>query len=245
MSWNSRHEPALQHLAREAGARWRLPWRGWGVFGLGVLAGTLLQVQQSRLSSTALYGAALLLGALGLVGLAWGRRRAALASVAWRVLAGLLAGMVAWGGAGLRGAQLLQQALAPELEGRDLVLVGQVASLPLSGDWGWRFVLRVESARWLGRPVAVPPELLLGWNPRQHPARGLGDHDPDRHSDGDSDGEGDLVEGLMGEGAGGSAVGAGQAPEHRRQRRCSGAWPALAFHGAPQARARCAQSRGF
>lgn len=197
MSWNSRHEPASLRLALEVGARWRLPWRGWGVFGLGVLAGTLLQVQQTRLSATAWYGVALLLGVSGLVGALWGRRRVAAASVVWLVLVGILAGLVAWGGAGLRGALLLQRALAPELEGRDLVLVGQVASLPQSGDWGWRFVLRVESALLLGRPVAVPPELLLGWNPWQYPAGHPGDHDPD----GVREEEGDLVEGLTGAGA--------------------------------------------
>lgn len=197
MTWLSRHESAALRLGREAGVRWRLPWRGWGVLGLGVLAGTLLQVQQALLSATALYGAVLLLGLSGLMGVAWARRRRAVASVPWLVWVGVLAGMVAWGGAGLRAAQLLQQALAPELEGRDLVLVGRVASLPQSGSWGWRFVLRVESAALQGRPVTVPPDLLLGWNPLQHPASAPGDDEP--HDDPDS--ERDLVNGLAGPGA--------------------------------------------
>src|SRR5450830_1861737 len=37
----------------------------------------------------------------------------------WLALVGALAGAVAWGGAGLRAAQLLRQTLAPELEGRE------------------------------------------------------------------------------------------------------------------------------
>ncbi|MBV5290986.1 MAG: DNA internalization-related competence protein ComEC/Rec2 [Curvibacter lanceolatus] len=183
----SRHESASLRLRREAGARWRLPWRGWGALGLGVLGGTVLQVQQAWLSASALYGAVLCLGLCGLAGVALMPRRA---GWVWLALVGALAGAVAWGGAGLRAAQLLQQALAPELEGRDLVLVGRVASLPQSGDWGWRFVLQVEAATLLGRPVAVPPDVLLGWNPSQHPASFGGDDDPD-------DGR-DLVDGLVG-----------------------------------------------
>lgn len=193
----SGHGSASLRLGREASARWRLPWRGWGVLGLGVLGGTLLQVQQAWLSASALYGAALCFGLCGLAGVALMQRRA---GWAWLALVGVLAGAVAWGGAGLRAAQLLQQALAPELEGRDLVLVGRVASLPQSGDWGWRFVFQVEAATLLGRPVAVPPDLLLGWNPSQHPASLWGDDDPD--------GERDLVEGLPGPEGGVRASGA-------------------------------------
>ena len=190
MSWMSRHESASLRLGREAGARWRLPWRGWGVLGLGVLGGTLLQVQQAGLSAFALYGAVLCFGLCGLAAVVLMQRRT---GWVWLALVGALAGAVAWGGAGLRAAQLLRQTLAPELEGRDLVLVGRVASLPQSGDWGWRFVLQVESATLLGRPVAVPPDLLLGWNPLQHPASLWADDDPD--------GERDLVEGLPSSGA--------------------------------------------
>ncbi|RUP25238.1 MAG: ComEC family competence protein [Curvibacter sp.] len=213
MSWMSGHGAASLRLGREAGARWRLPWGGWGALGLGVLAGTLLQLQQARLVAPAWYGAALagaLLGALcvGLFepgGAARRRWRGQQAAVVALLLVGLLAGAVAWGAAGLRAVQRLQQALAPELEGQDLLLEGQVASLPQSGAWGWRFVFQVESARLQGRPVAVPRQLLLGWNPMQHPARPVGDDD--------AQAERELVEGVPGAVAGGGpALGAPQAP---------------------------------
>lgn len=198
MSWMSRHESASLRLGREAGARWRLPWRGWGALGLGVLGGTLLQLRQAWLMPSVLYGAVLCFGLAALAGVVLMQRRA---GWVWLALVGALVGAVAWGGAGLRAALLLQQALAPELEGRDLVLVGRVASLPQSGDWGWRFVLQVESATLLGRPVAVPADLLLGWNPLQHPASLRGDDD--------ADGERDLVDGLAAAGADVNAPAAG------------------------------------
>lgn len=203
MNWISWREAATLHRRREVAARWRAPCQAWGVLGVGVLAGTLLQVQQARLSDPGLYGAVLFLGLLGLLGVARVQYRAALGPLARLVWMVLLAGAVAWGGAGLRAAQLLQQALAPELEGRDLVLVGQVASLPQAGPWGWRFVLRVETAALQGRPVALPPELLLGWNPLQHPASPTGS---------DEEGERDLVEGAVGGMDAGDGLIAAEAP---------------------------------
>ena len=213
MSWMSGHESASLRLGREAGARWRLPWGGWGALGLGVLTGTLLQLQQAHLLASAWYGAALIGGLCGALcirlfdpgGEARRSWRAPQAAVVGCLLVALLAGVVAWGAAGLRAAERLQQALAPELEGRDLLLEGQVASLPQSGAWGWRFVFQVESARLQGRPVAVPGHLLLGWNPLQHPARPVGDDD--------ALAERELVEGLPGAVAGGDpALGAPQSP---------------------------------
>lgn len=203
MNWISRHEAATLHRRREVAARWRAPCQAWGVLGVGVLAGTLLQVQQARLSDPGLYGAVLFLGLLGLLGVARGQHRAAVGPLARLAWMAVLAGAVAWGGAGLRAAQLLQQALAPELEGQDLVLVGQVASLPQAGPWGWRFVLRVETAALQGRPVALPPELLLGWNPLQHPASPTGT---------DEESERDLVEGAVGGMDAGDGLIAAEAP---------------------------------
>lgn len=48
--------------------------------------------------------------------------------------------------------------LAPELEGRDLEVVGVVASLPAPGERAVRFELDVESA-----PVRLPRKILLSW----------------------------------------------------------------------------------
>jgi competence protein ComEC len=48
--------------------------------------------------------------------------------------------------------------LAPELEGRDLEVVGVVSSLPALGERGVRFELDVESA-----PEKLPAKLLLAW----------------------------------------------------------------------------------
>ncbi len=52
----------------------------------------------------------------------------------------------------------LADRLAPELEGRDLEVVGVVASLPAAGERALRFELDVESA-----PAGVPKKVLLSW----------------------------------------------------------------------------------
>ena len=84
---------------------------------------------------------------------------ACLATAAWqRVLAvplAFAAGFLwAAGFAHLR----LADRLAPELEGRDLEIVGVVAGLPAVGERGVRFEFDVESA-----DVALPPKILLSW----------------------------------------------------------------------------------
>ena len=73
------------------------------------------------------------------------------------VLAGAFAAGVAWaaGSAHLRMADRL----APELEGRDLVVAGVVSSLPAIGERSVRFEFDVESA-----PAAkLPPKIMLSW----------------------------------------------------------------------------------
>ncbi len=52
----------------------------------------------------------------------------------------------------------LADRLAPELEGRDLEVVGVVASLPASTERGARFELEVESS-----PAPLPRRLLVSW----------------------------------------------------------------------------------
>jgi len=51
--------------------------------------------------------------------------------------------------------------LAPELEGRDLEVVGVVSSLPAVGERAVRFEFEVESAPAAGR---LPKKILLAWH---------------------------------------------------------------------------------
>ncbi len=62
------------------------------------------------------------------------------------------------------GQLRLADRLAPDLEGRDLVVTGTVASLPQPFERGVRFDLDVEAARRLdGAAVAVPGRIALSW----------------------------------------------------------------------------------
>jgi len=62
----------------------------------------------------------------------------------------------AW--AGLCAQQRLADALAPELEGQDVALVGVVAAMPQHFENGWRFPFHVEQG-----PVGVPRLISLAW----------------------------------------------------------------------------------
>ena len=57
----------------------------------------------------------------------------------------------------------LSEALPPELEGKDLQLVGIIASLPNRFDDGQRFVFAVESASDGNQAVTIPSRIALGW----------------------------------------------------------------------------------
>jgi len=65
--------------------------------------------------------------------------------------------------AGMRAVWQSENLLAPDLEGRDLSVVGVISALPQRTDDSLRFRLAIESAHWQGQRVAVPPEVLLGW----------------------------------------------------------------------------------
>jgi len=76
--------------------------------------------------------------------------------------------LLAWFGLGFlwtaaHAAWLLGDALPTELQGRDLLLVGRVLSLPERDPARLRFLFRVEHAVSDGQPVAVPPKVLLSW----------------------------------------------------------------------------------
>lgn len=95
-----------------------------------------------------------------MLGLAAARTQGRLRDVL--VVAAAAAAGLAW--AGLFGHRVLADRLAPELEGRDLVVVGVVASLPQRFDRGVRFDFAPESARTPeGTPVAVPDRVALAW----------------------------------------------------------------------------------
>lgn len=57
----------------------------------------------------------------------------------------------------------MSEALPAELEGKDLQLVGIIASLPNRFDDGQRFVFAVESASDGNQAVTIPSRVALGW----------------------------------------------------------------------------------
>jgi competence protein ComEC len=133
--------------------------RSWPAALMAALvAGAGLQLQAPALLDPWIYAALLGVGVLVLppaVACAGGRLR-----VAWVVGAALAMG---FGLAGVRAVAYAQTALAPSLEGRDLVVEGRVAAMPQRGDGGLRFRFDVESARAGEARVALPPRILLGW----------------------------------------------------------------------------------
>jgi competence protein ComEC len=122
---------------------------------LAWLAGVALQLQEPALQVPALYWAAAGGGVAGLVA-AWRWPRAA-------ALALVGAALLGYGATGGRAALRLAQQLPPEIEGRDLVVTGVVASLPQRGSLGVRFRFEVESALADGAPVTLPPRIAVGW----------------------------------------------------------------------------------
>ncbi|MGV0959981.1 MAG: DNA internalization-related competence protein ComEC/Rec2 [Limnohabitans sp.] len=124
-------------------------------------AGVALQLEQSQLWSAPVYGA---MGVLALAGLCWPVWRRMPAFIG---LCGACA-LLSFACTGLHALSKLP-AIAPELEGQDLELVGVVQAMPQQQDIGWRFCFRVESAwRVQGAarqqvPVKVPERIYLGW----------------------------------------------------------------------------------
>jgi competence protein ComEC len=125
---------------------------------LGWVAGTALQLQQSRLDAGLVYSA-WLTAAFIFIGLCVGKRHQGA-----RWLCALLAGLaLGFGATGLRAVAFASHALPTELEGRDLVVVGEVRALPQPSVDALRFQLQVESASLDGQSVQLPPRIQLGW----------------------------------------------------------------------------------
>jgi competence protein ComEC len=122
-----------------------------------LLAGVLLVQWLPRLPP--LWSLALSLLAAGL--LAWRCPR-------WRWLAWLLFGIV-W--AAWRGGVAMDARLPRALEGRDFVVVGTIADLPLAHPDASRFTLRVEQATLDGQPVALRGRVTVSWYDGAPPLR--------------------------------------------------------------------------
>jgi len=143
---------------------------------LGAVLGPAVQVQQAGLWGWEVYAALLVVGLL-VIGLGYPHPRPLPEGegvrsplsrlrerVGVRALASLLAtALLAFALCGLRAAHFSSQALAPQLEGRDIAVVGVVAAMPQRNDMGLRFRFEVESATAAGSPVRVPPQIYLGW----------------------------------------------------------------------------------
>jgi competence protein ComEC len=126
---------------------------------LGFLLGTGLQLQQADLYDGAIY-AGLVLLALALFALIVLK----FTHLSWRTVLVVLAfAALGLGLTGLRATVFLGDALAPALEGQDVVLTGVIAAMPQRNETGLRFRFDVESAQHLGQPVRVPPRIYLSW----------------------------------------------------------------------------------
>ena len=124
----------------------------------GAVLGVALQLLQPVLWPALAY-----LGLLGAAAVLAGvilRRhgRGLVASIGVGLLVGALAGA---GLTGLRALWAQEQRLVPGLEGLDLVVTGQIASMPQRGADSDRFEFAVESATQGALAVRLPPRLLL------------------------------------------------------------------------------------
>jgi competence protein ComEC len=123
-----------------------------------VLAGTFGVLALHRFAelpaTTSLWLAIVLASLLGVIAF---RARTSLREIAMYACIALLAFSVT----GLRAADRLGARLAPEWEGRELVIEGYVASLPQPFERGVRFMFEVESST--PRDVGLTGRVLLAW----------------------------------------------------------------------------------
>ena len=139
----------------------------------GVVLGVALQLQQPTLWPPAAYAgllaaAALLAAAVVFTGRARRGRGARALGVVFALVAGAL---LAAGLTGLRASRHQALALDARWEGVDLVVTGQVASLPQRGADSDRFEFEVETATFHAAPVRLPPRLLISDFRRGEPQR--------------------------------------------------------------------------
>ena len=136
----------------------RRPWLGTALL-LGVLLGTALQLQQRCLWDCATYQSCVLVG-VALVGCAFAGRR-----MRWvrAVLLCVAAALMTFAQIGWRSTAFAEQALNPDIEGRDLRVEGTIAAMPQVRENGVRFRMNVDSATLDGEAVRVPELIDLSW----------------------------------------------------------------------------------
>ena len=152
----------MEQRAAQKPRPWLLP-----ALLLGVVVGSALQLQQPSLWQAGTYGGVLLAAIAMALGALTATRMRARANP-WMTFAPLAMAFAAGGLAlfalgGLRSADYLGDALAPQLEGRDIRVTGMVAAMPQSNEAGTRLRLDVESALLQGAPVQLPPRIEVAW----------------------------------------------------------------------------------
>lgn len=146
------------HLTRQGlAARWTPALLGW-------LAGSAGQLTQAQLWPATVYMTFMLVALSLIAGVAINVKFFAPAAWALRGLGlGLMAAVLAFGLTGWRASEFVARTLQPAQEGRDLVVTGQVDSLPQPFALGLRFRFAPHSAQWQGQSVELPARLDLAW----------------------------------------------------------------------------------
>ncbi len=139
-----------------------IPAIPWASLLTGLVVGVAVQLQQAALYEGAIYALAMFAAATGLV-LLLVLRQKRFSSVLFGVFAFLLCAVLTFGLTGFRAGAFQKTAIAPALEGKDILVVGQVAAMPQFGVDGLRFRFDVESARLNGQSVTLPPKIYLSW----------------------------------------------------------------------------------
>ena len=136
-----------------------------GAAALAWLGGVAWQLQQAGLWPAAGYTLCFVPAAIVALLLVAQRRISPLSAL----LAAAALFALGTGSTGLRAGWRLAEALPAALEGRDLRVTGVVASLPQRGPSGLRFRFDVEAGGRAGGqggqggPIALPPQISLGW----------------------------------------------------------------------------------
>ncbi len=130
---------------------------------LGLLLGSALQLQQPDLWSTPVYICFMLVALMGYALIAIKNVVNNGHPVVVLLLLLGLTGLLAAGFTGLRALSFVSHRLDPALQGRDVAVIGVVASLPQAFDLGLRFRFAPESAQLGGQALLLPPRLELAW----------------------------------------------------------------------------------
>ena len=139
----------------------RAPGSGGRIAALALawLAGVASQLHERELLPQGAYVGACA-GAVLLFVVAWTCRHALWRGTALAVIGAALAGFSL---TGWQASERLRDALRPELEGRDLVVTGVVASLPQAGPGGLRFQFAIDAEARSGAGAGLPQRIALGW----------------------------------------------------------------------------------